>query len=127
MRIGDHVSFLDREIERLSARPLTLTFEALLEGMDRTGACIADDAVRAFAATLEWPPMPDQVRLEILLRLRCAKAWCEAMAGDEVFPEEDGQEFLDELLRNYWLDGARENFLWELLIRDPDMNWESES
>ena len=113
MLYRDHIPFLDRELERLEKGPFDLSARSFLEVLGRAGTPEADAACRVFAATLEWPPVPDRVRLELCFRLACARAWCAEIADDSDSETEDGRAFLEEVLITYWRDDGRVHWLHE--------------
>ncbi len=115
---NDHVPFFEKELARLGSTPVVLLPQSILAVMGAgVGSREVDKACRVFAATLEWPPLTEQVRLEVYLRLLCAKWWCEDMTGAEGDCAENGEEFLTELLIDYWQDVALENLLWDALVK----------
>ena len=99
-----HLAFVRSEIDRLGGSPLGLSFRSLVEGLGPLATGEADDACRVFALTLEWPPLSEQTRWEVLCRLACAEEWLECCGCDEVPEEESGSTLLDELLIDYWRD-----------------------
>jgi hypothetical protein len=115
MRYGDHIPFFEREIERLGTKPFDLAFGSFLEVLGlRGGSREADAACRVFAETLEWPPLSERVRLELCMRLACAKWWCAECKDGE--PEETGKEFLESVLISYWRDVGRTDWLHENFV-----------
>ena len=117
---NDHVMFFDREIDRIGRAPFGLSLRSFLAVMARDGTPEADAACRAFAATLEWPPLTEELRAEIGLRLVCAREWCADVTGAEGDGDEDGQEFLRSILIEYWQDCGRENWLWNWLVKQNE-------
>lgn len=109
---GAHIPFFEREIAELGNKPLGLSFQSFLEVLAHPGTDEADAAVRVFASTLRWPPVSDPVRLELCMRLSCAKWWCKECEDHN--PEgEEGKEFLESVLIEYWKDVGRLDWLHE--------------
>jgi len=106
---GDHLRFVRHEVDRLGDRPLGLSFRSFLEGLARQSD-EGDDACRVFAVTLEWPPLSEHLRLEVLCRLSAAEEWLEHCSEHEVPEDESGLEFLESLLIEYWRDVAPWNW-----------------
>jgi hypothetical protein len=121
MTYGDHIRFLDREIERLGSRPFALSFGSLLEGLSRRGLPEAEEACRVFAATLEWPAMSDPVRFEVCARLSMTRWHCNEIASMETEAEfgYTGTEFLTDTLIDYWRDVGHHDWLQHWL----DSSW----
>lgn len=98
--------------------PLQISAESILEVMAAEGTAAADAAVRAYSATLHWPPVPDPVRFELCLRLRVAIWWVETLSDTDA----DGEQlpdFLTQILIDYWRDVGRTDWLLnELIYRD---------
>jgi hypothetical protein len=116
-----HVDFFQREIDRLSQQPFALDFQSFLEAMGLDGVSETDAAIRVFARTLDWPPVSDRVRFEICLRLSCARWYCADMVGHGAEDdEEDGTEFLESLLIEYWRDVGRTDWLYATFIQLND-------
>jgi hypothetical protein len=105
---NDHIRFFEQELQRVGKPPFDLSAQSFLQVLEQEPTREADDACRVFAATLEWPPLREAVRLEVCLRLACARDWCEAVTGAPGDDEEDGRQFLEELLTEYWRDYQRE-------------------
>src|SRR3989338_9009876 len=97
MKYGDHIPFLQRELESLGRKPLSLSFQAFRQAMEGEDSDEADAACRSFVATLQWPPLSDAARFEVCLRLSCAQWWCKE-CEDEDPGDEHGREFLTGLL-----------------------------
>jgi hypothetical protein len=125
----EHRGFFERELASLGAKPLHLdirTFLSALGPVDYPHMDEANDACRTFARTLVWPPLTDPLRLEVCLRLDCARWYCDQAVRrgqqeeDEGLSEEDGREFLESLLIEYWLDVGRSDWLWENYVLHPD-------
>jgi hypothetical protein len=118
MTYGDHIRFLDLEIANVGAG-LHLDFGSFVRVLaDRVGSAQADEACLSFAASLEWPPMSDEVRFEVCLRLSCARAWCAALGEVDVEAEESGRELLENLTTVYWRDGGRVDWLWPTFVKE---------
>jgi hypothetical protein len=115
MTLGDHASFFEREIASLGKESLNLSFETIIKILRDQGSHEADAACRVFAKTLHWPPVPDEVRIELCMRLDCARWWCKLneISDEPIDDEEPGPEFLESLLIDYWLDVGRRDWLWE--------------
>lgn len=118
MLYGEHRRFFDREIERLGQPPFDLSIRSFLEVLGRAGSEEADAACRVFAATLEWPRVPEHVRMELCLRLACARWWCTEVEGLET-EDEVGKAFLESILIGYWRDVGRVDWLWENYCLTP--------
>jgi len=106
MTYEDHIAFLDREIRKLSAVSLSISFRSFLEVLDQQGLDEADAACRVFAATLEWPKMSDLCHFEICARLSAVKLYCKSMANEDPL-DSDGKAFLESLLIEWWRDVGR--------------------
>ena len=111
MTYAEHIAFFDRELEALGRKPFDLAFRSFVEALAHSGLEDADEACRFFASKLFWPPVSDRVRLELCMRLACAQWWCKANADAE--PEEEGKEFLESVLIEYWRDVGRRDWLLE--------------
>jgi hypothetical protein len=118
MRIyEEHIPFFDREIERVGKPPFHLSAGSFLAVLAQEhGSREADAACRVFAATLEWPEMTEPVRLEVNLRLACARWWCTVVPDGEVSEEEPGPLFLERLLIEYWQDVGRKDWIYESIL-----------
>ena len=112
MLYGQHVAFFDKEIDRLGSAPFDLSFRSFLAALAHDGMEEADAACRVFAATLDWPPVSDRVRLELCMRLACARWWCTEVAEHDS-EEELGSAFLESVLIEYWRDVGRLDWLYE--------------
>jgi hypothetical protein len=117
MTYGDHIDFFDREIAALGQRPMALTLPQIIHALDTDGAAETDAACRAFAAALEWPPMADDVRLQVCLRLHCARWWCVDMAEEDA-DGETGKGFLESLLIEYWRDVGRVDWIHAHFVKE---------
>ena len=104
MRYADQLPFFRRELSRCGRPFPTLSFGSFQQVMVRAPTPAADEACRVFAVTLEWPPMPEDVRLEVCLRLVAAIEWIEAESTEAPFPDEHGSDALAGLLIEYWRD-----------------------
>jgi hypothetical protein len=111
-KYGDHIPFFEREIASLGQQAFDLSFQSFLEVLATSGTAAADAAVRSFAATLSWPPVSDPVRLELCMRLSCAKWWCKECEGLDA-ADEEGKEFLESVLIDYWRNEGRLDWLQE--------------
>lgn len=110
--------FLRSELARLEQPELRLAAESILEVMAAEGCPEADAAVRQYAATLLWPPVPDRVRFELCLRLRVAIWWIESL-NDTSTDQESLPTFLTDTMIDYWRDVGRTDYLSnELIYRD---------
>lgn len=118
MTYGDHLEFLEREIEQLGRAPFDLAFQSFLEEMGRDHSQEVEAAVRVYASTLHWPPLSERVRFAVCLRLSCAKWWCEDLRDVEV--EGTGSELIESLLIDYWRDVGRADWIYETFVQDPD-------
>ena len=104
MQYREQIPFFRRELAQLGRPFPNLSFESFRQVMARAPTPEADEACRAFAATLEWPPLSEDTRLEVCFRLLVWIEWLEAYAGEEPFPGEDGKIELASALISYWRD-----------------------
>lgn len=117
MTYGDHIPAFQRELDLLSREPVTLRFPGLMALLRHEGTTEADAAVRAFVATRLWPPVSDSCRVELCLRLSCALWWLTEQRAED--PEgQDVPKLADSLLREYWRDVGRVDWLYENLVKD---------
>lgn len=115
MTYGEHIAFLDKQIEELGSKKMSLTLPEVLDILDRDGTREGDLACQQFSKSLEWPDMSDELRMEIALRLHSARYWCLEMAKENS-AEEIGSELLDNLLVGYWNDVGRINWIYAYFI-----------
>jgi hypothetical protein len=116
MTYGDHIPMFQRELERLGRPTMALTIDAVIGALARQGSAEADAACRVYAATLEWPPVADSVRLELCLRLTCALWWLD-IARDENPEGETGSELLESVLIEYWRDVGRVDWIHDRFVQ----------
>ena len=114
---GDYLPFLDREIARIGKGPLLLSFPEALQVLAHPGTAEADAACRVFAATLDWPPMTEGVRLEVCLRLACLRWWCALPEIRRQNDEDEGPESLASVLIEYWRDVGRADWLFDAFVK----------
>ena len=107
MKYGDQIPFFRRELATLGRAFPALSFESFLQVMARDPSAAADSACRQFASTLLWPQMPDDVRLEVCLRLTAWLEWLDAEAEEGPIPGEIGQDALASGLIDYWREEQR--------------------
>lgn len=107
----DYVPFFEREIRNLAGPFLGLNFLSVFRILRSEGTHEADEACRVFAITLEWPRVADPVRLELCMRLCCARWWCTVVSDDPL--DEPKREFLESLLIEYWRDVGRRDWIHE--------------
>jgi hypothetical protein len=115
----DILPFLKSELAKLEQPELHLSFESILQALGENGSDEADDAVRKYAASLIWPPVPDPVRFELCLRLSCAIWWIETLYGDTETAGETVAEFLTETMIGYWRDVGRADWAHNHFV-NPD-------
>ena len=119
MKYSERVRFFEEQIENLGG-PFVMSLDVMKRVLTRCTSPEGDEACRIFAATRHWPPMNDETRLEVCLRLECARDWCVTCGEARVDPhDENEQDFLKELLLDYCNDGGRTEWIYETLVR-PD-------
>lgn len=118
MTFGDHVEFFDRELVALGRKPMALTLPQIIAALDTNGSPDADTACTVFAETLTWPNgMTDTTRLEVCLRLQCARWYCIDLEDAED-DGDDGKKFLESLLIEYWHDVGRVDWIHEHFVKE---------
>lgn len=106
-----------RELDRLATPRMNLSLAEVMRALGQDGSPEADAACRAYAATLEWPPVADSVRLELCLRLQCALWWLgKVRDGDPA--GETGSELLESVLIEYWRDVGRVDWLYARFVKE---------
>jgi hypothetical protein len=114
---ADYIPVFQRELDRLSREPVTLKFPALLALLGHEGTEAADSACRAFAATQQWPPVSDLVRVELCLRLSCALWWLTELRAADL-EEESLPTIAESVLIEYWRDVGRVDWLYARFVKD---------
>ena len=104
MKYREQIPFFRRELDQIGRPFPTLSFGSFRQVMVREPSLEADAACRQFASTLLWPPMPDDVRLEVCLRLTALIGWLETQAEEQPLEGEIGQVALASFLTDYWRD-----------------------
>lgn len=117
MTIRETLPIWDAELSRLSLREMNLRFGVVLHALEHDGAAAADAACRVYAETGEWPPLPDAVRLEVMLRLCCLRWYCTVVPDAHL--EEDPATFAEGVLIDYWRAEGRLDWVLEGLLHIP--------
>lgn len=115
---NDHVAFFTSELDTLGNKPFRLRFAEFLEVLRYRKFHEADAACRVFAATLQWPAVQEKTRLELCMRLDCARWYCEEHPDMEL--DQRGQEFLEDLLVDYWIDEGKRNWIHDNYCLTPE-------
>ena len=112
---AEHIPCFERELSTLG-HAFGLDFQQFLLALENRYTEAADEACRLFAKEYRWPPMSDQTRLEVCLRLSCASMYCQELGDKSIDLEESGQFFLESLLIEFWRDVGREDWFDKCLI-----------
>jgi hypothetical protein len=122
MTYSDRLEFFDREIVALGRQTMELTLPQIIAAFDTSGSKEADAVCKYFADKITWPEgMSPSVRLEVCLRLHCARWWCLKMDEKESDSEAEGQnlkEFLEDLLIEYWHDVGRVDWIHDHFVKE---------
>lgn len=120
MKYYDHIPFFKRELDRLGSPGFPgLSFQSIVQVLARAPTPEADAACRQFVATLSWPPLTDELRLELCVRLACALEWVQGMKEVDVPADETGHDFLRDLLIPYFPD-AQPKWLYKKIVEPND-------
>ena len=120
----DMVSRLDLALDDLDAGMLRLKVTEILEvlsGDAPDGEAV--EACRQLARTGRVPyGLPDRIKLQVSLRVRCARWYCGDMSDR---PYDDGRtaaECLESLMTEYWADIGRFDWIQEDLLGGDDFS-----
>jgi hypothetical protein len=123
--ISEWIPFFQKELDQIGRPPWHLSAQSLFQVMARRHTQAADVACREFCRRLTWPPLTEEVRFEVCLRLLCVLKYCESERGLPIDPEEHGSAALKSFLLSYWKDVGREQLLYDVLLKPHIKHFEA--
>jgi len=117
----DFLPFLHREIALLEQPPFELTFHQIHRVLAGEFAAQTDAVLDEYIPELAWPQLEDPIRFELCLRLSCAVYWINELQPD-FQTDENLQDLLYSLVKDYWPDGGRNRWLWDHYFH-ADYKW----
>ncbi|HBR94319.1 MAG TPA: hypothetical protein DEA90_09170 [Opitutae bacterium] len=110
--------FFGEQAELLGGHELRLSWHAAFERVCGVCSSTTDRAVRSYIAKREWPVLEDTDRLELLLRLQCARWYCADLNAKDPLGQlmglEDCEATITRLLIDYWRGAGRLEWLGSL-------------